>query len=92
MDSIERQKFVSFGDVTRKMGKAQYLSRFVDSNQRLHEDGTPFFSEIRVEGDPDDYHNLRIHADDVRPFVEKWIEYKKQSSPFFADKKLEDFL
>ena len=91
-ENIEDHKFVSFNEVTRKLGQAQYVRRFVNSDKRFHDDGTPYFSDIRVDGDPDDYYNLKIHIDDVRLFIEKWFEYKKMTSPFFADKKLEDFL
>ena len=93
MENNESQKFVSFRDATIKLGQMQYVSRFINPDQRLHEDGIPYFSDIRIEGDPDDYYNLRIHPDDVKKFIEKWLEYKQSTtSLFFTGKKLEDFL
>lgn len=94
-ESIEHREisdFVLFHDVLGKLGQIQYVSRFVNPDQKFHDDGTPFFSDIRVEGDCDDYHNLKIHRDDIEKFIEKWLEYKKETSPFFGDKKIEDFL
>ena len=93
IENNEAHKFISFRDATKKLStQMQYLSFFVNPDKRAHEDGTPYFSDIRIEGNPDDYHFLKIHSDDVRLFIEKWFEYKKSTSPFFVDKKLEDFL
>ena len=76
----------------RCIGQAQYSSRFVNPNPKLHDDGTPFFDNIRIEGDPDDYHSLKIHKDDIKKFIERWLEYKKETSPFFnKNAKMEDF-
>jgi hypothetical protein len=92
LENKENLEFVSLKEVTKKLGQAQYVSVFLNPNEKLHNDGTPYFSDIRIDGKPDDYHNLKIHTDDVGKFIEKWFEYKKNSSPFFNDKKLEDFL
>ena len=92
LEKKENLDFVSLKEVTKKLGQTQYVSFFVNPNKVLHKDGTPYFSDIRIEGNPDDYHNLKIHKDDVKKFIEEWFNYKKNSSPFFYDKKLEDFL
>jgi len=92
LESHEKQEFVSLADVTKKLGQVQYISRFINPDKRFHEDGTPFFSDIRIEGDPDDYYNLKIHRDDVRSFIKKWFEYKKVTNPFFLHEKLDDFI
>jgi len=92
MESLEKKVSLFFKDVFRKLGQMQYISRFVNPDSRFHGDRASFFSEIRVEGDLDDYHNLKIHPDNIRLFVEKWLEYKKKTSPFFADNKIEDFI
>lgn len=91
IESKEDLDYIRLGDLT-KLGQTQYTSRFVNPNEKLHNDGTPYFDEIRIKGDPDNYHSLKIHKDDVRKFVEKWFEYQKQTSLFFGGKKVEDFL
>lgn len=94
-ESIEHREisdFVSFDEVMRKLGQTQYISLFVNPHPQAREDGTPYFSDIRIEGDPNDYYDFKIHRDDVEKFIEKWLEYKKETSPFFGDKKIEDFL
>ncbi len=92
-ENSEGPKFISLKDVTRKLGvQSQYLSRFFNPDEKVRGD-VPYFSGIRIEGDPDDYHNIKIHTDDVKTFIEQWFAYKKSTgSPFFTDKKLEDFL
>lgn len=92
LETNENLDFIPFNIALEKLGQVQYSSRFVNPHPKLHEDGTPFFSEIRIEGNPDNYHSLKIHKDDIRIFIEKWFEYKKQSSPFFGNKNLEDYL
>ncbi len=94
MEKVENKEdtdYICLGDLT-KLGQAQYISRFVNPDEKLHDDGTPYFDDIRIEGNPDDYHSLKIHKDGLRKFIEKWFEYKKQTSPFFGGKKVEDFL
>ena len=91
-NNIEKAKYIPLGEATRKLGQAQYVSRFLNPDPRVRDD-IPFFSDIRTEGDPDNYHNLKIHPDDVQAFIKQWFEYKKSTgSPFFTDKTLEDFL
>ena len=86
------KKYISFNDALEKLGQMQYVSRFINPNPKLHDDGTPYFDDIRITGNPDDYYNLFIHPDDVKKFIEKWLTYKKQSSPFYSNNKVEDFL
>jgi hypothetical protein len=92
VENQEGIKFIHFGDAVRKLGQVQYSSRLVNPDPRAHDDGTPYFDDIRIKGDPDNYHGLEICEDDVRKFIEKWFEYKKASSPFFGNQKLEDYL
>jgi hypothetical protein len=92
IENQEALKFISFGDAVRKLGQVQYSSRLINPDPHLHEDGTPYLADIRIKGDPDNYHSLEICGDDVRKFVEGWFEYKKTTSPFFGNQKLEDFL
>lgn len=92
-ESKESECYVSFDIALRKLGQTQYISRFVDPNPKVHNDGTPYFEDIRTEGNPDDWHSFKIHKEDIKRFVEKWLEYKKETSPFFKkDAKAEDYL
>jgi hypothetical protein len=91
-NSQEQLDFLNFGDVTKKLGQAQYVSWFVNPSPKAHEDGTPYFSEIRTQGDPNDYYELKIHKDDVNSFITQWFDYKKQTSMMFANRSLEEFL
>jgi hypothetical protein len=86
------KKYIPFNDALEKLGSMQYVSRFVNPHPKLHEDGTPYFDDIRVTGNPDDYYNLFIHPDDVIKFIEKWLDYKKKTTHFYAKNKVEDFL
>ena len=91
-ENKEGQKFISLADATRKLGQAQYVSRFLNPDPNVRGD-IPYFPDIRVEGDLDNYHNIKIHPDDVQSFIKQWFEYKKSTgNPFFTGKKLEDFL
>jgi len=77
----------------KKLGQTQYISVFVNPNPLLHDDGTPYFQDIRIDGNPDDYYDFKIHSEDVRNFIEKWLEYKKSTNAlFYGDKKIEDYL
>ena len=65
---IDREGYVNFGDIARGElnMQSQYASRYVSGLDRpkLGED-------LRIKGNPDDYHNLRIHKDDVEEFVKR---------------------
>ena len=91
-NSQEQLDFVRFGDVTKKLGQDQYSSWFLNPNPKLHEDGTPYFPEIRIQGDPNNYHDLKIHKDDVNSFIKQWFDYKKEANYMFANRNLEEFL
>ncbi len=65
--------FVNFGDVSRgELGKqAQYGSRYVNGFR----DEYPNLGEgLRFEGNPSDYHSLRIHHEDIDEFVRRFKE------------------
>jgi len=75
--------FVNFGDIARGelRQQSQYASRYVNGEIR----GYPNLGEgLRFEGDPLDYHSLRIHKDDITRFVERVVSYRKESGSFFA--------
>ncbi len=88
----EDMDFVSFNKIARKLGQTQYVSIFVNPNPRLHEEGEPYFSEFRIQGNPDNYYDFKIHTDDIVPFIKKWFEYKKERGFFGADRTLEEFI
>jgi hypothetical protein len=63
---------VDFGDVARdRCGQqSQYASRHF--NPLFADEYAQF--QLRVHGNPDDYHFLRIHKDDVEEFVRLYKE------------------
>lgn len=67
----DKNGFVSFGDVSRRlMGKqAQYGAKYVDG---AFGEYPKLGDGLRIEGDSDDYHNLKIHKDDVAEFVRRY--------------------
>ena len=97
-ESSETHKFVSFKDTMEKLHlNVQDLSKFINPDSGVHNGGIPYFSEIRKEGDAYDSDNpnssFKIHSDDIKLFITKWLEYKKKTDPIhFSDKKLEDYL
>jgi hypothetical protein len=72
---VDKDGFVMFGGVARFVGQqSQYASRFLNPSNENY-----FGPEIRIKGDIHDYHDLKIHHDDIELFVQKHREY--QSSP-----------
>lgn len=73
--------YVDFGDRVRNagLGQCQYVSRYVGGRH-----GSPDLSDgLRFEGDPSDYHFLRIHKDDVDTFIQRVKDYRlEQGRPF----------
>lgn len=66
---VDDEGMVSFGDMARGVlhQQCQYASYYVEgiaNRPRLADD-------LRIEGDPANYHSLRIHRDDVVTFVER---------------------
>lgn len=67
-------EYISFGDLSRsEMGlQAQYGSRYIHGKVG----GYPNLAEgLRVEGDPLDYHSLRMHVDDASTFIQRYREH-----------------
>lgn len=68
--------FIDFGDVARERcgDQCQYVSRYVDGKLP----GYPVLGQgLRFEGSTRDYHDLKIHRDDVEEFVRRYKTYKK---------------
>lgn len=73
-----RDDFVSLGDVARsRCGmQCQYASRYIDG--RI--EGYPNLGDgLRFTGNPDNYHSVRIHRDDVDAFVERLNSYRERN-------------
>jgi hypothetical protein len=67
-------EMVDFGSVSRTyLGKqAQYASRYVQGAGV-----EPFFGKnLRIDGDPNEYHSLSIHPEDVPKFVQRVLDYR----------------
>ena len=67
--------YVSFGDVSRFIlgQQCQYGSRYLNGELP----GYPNLGkDLRVTGNHANYHSLRIHADDVATFVQRYREYR----------------
>jgi hypothetical protein len=70
--------YVHFGDVAlRQCGEqCQYVSRYVDGRIA----GYPNLGKgLRFIGKPSDYHDLRIHKDDVEEFVRRYKAHKEEA-------------
>jgi hypothetical protein len=75
--------FVDFGDIARGelRQQSQYASRYLNGKM----EGYPNLGDgLRFEGDPLNYHSLRIHKDDIAEFVQRVTSHKKASGSFFA--------
>ena len=75
--------FVVFGNVAREVlnQQAQYASRYINGSKGEY----PNLGEgLRFEGDPEDYHDVKIHNEDVEEFVKRVKEYKKSTGNPFA--------
>lgn len=82
---IDSEGFVTFGDVARELlgRQAQYISSFADG---LDKD-TPSLSEglrfknmlnTRTGEATGNFHEYRIHKDDIEEFVKRVKEYQEQ--------------
>jgi hypothetical protein len=91
-ENKESADWIKFEIALKKLGQAQYVSWFINPHPKLREEGIPYFDDIRIEGNPDNYYGIKIHKDDIEKFIQKWLEYKKTSSPFYQEKKVEDYL
>lgn len=75
-DKSDADGFVRFGKIAIEQcgEQCQYASRAIDG---VH--GAPNLGEgLRFKGDPRDYHNVRIHKDDVAEFVRRYKAYKEE--------------
>lgn len=70
-------EMVSFGDVARNYmhTQAQYDSRYIDG---FDEEYPNLGEGLTFEGDPDDYHVVRIRQGDIPKFVGRFLEYRRQ--------------
>ncbi len=73
---IDENGFVHFGDVAIDLlqQQPQYASRYVEGKIS----GYPNLGEgLQFQGEPADYHELRIHKDDIREFIDRVRKYKE---------------
>ena len=73
----DKDGFVNFGEVSRRLlnMQAQYGSRFIDGAFGEY----PKLGEgLRIKGNSDDYHNLRIHRDDIDEFMNRYNAHLSQ--------------
>jgi len=75
----EREEdYVFFGPVAREQldMQCQYASHYVGGRSY---DGSPDLAQgLRFLGRPQDYHELKIHKDDVAEFVRRVQEYREK--------------
>ncbi len=77
---MAQSDFIEFGDEVRSagLGQCQYVSRYVGGRH-----GYPDLSQgLRFEGDPSDYHFLKIHKDDVATFITRVNIHKAENRGF----------
>ena len=77
----DKDGYVNFGEVARRLlnQQSQYASRYMDGAL----DEYPNLGHgLRFQGEPLDYHSLKIHKDDIEQFVSGVREHKKSNSPF----------
>ena len=70
-------EFINFGDIARQYlnQQCQYASWYVGGFRN-----TPDLSGgLKFEGDPDEYHSLKIRRGDVAEFINRVQEYRRQS-------------
>jgi hypothetical protein len=81
--NVDSEGFVAFADVANFIEQqAQYASRFLNPTNEVY-----FGDNIRFIGNVDDYHNIRIHRDDITIFVKKHCEYRSSAAgwrPWFG--------
>ena len=73
---VDSDGFVSLGDVSRGLLKmqGQYGARYADD---LDSDYPNFGKDLRIKGNAGNYHDMKIHADDIEEFVSKVRNYKE---------------
>lgn len=70
----DSEGFVNFGEVSRGIlsRQAQYGSQFIHGSI----EGYPNLGQgLRFKGDPYDYHNVRIHKDDIEEFARRYSAF-----------------
>jgi len=73
----DEEGFLNFGDIARgELGmQCQYASRYVSGLDR------PKLSDgLRIEGNPNNYHELRIHRDDAMEFIRRVQEHRRKNN------------
>lgn len=74
-----KDQYVNFGDVCRNRlsMQCQYGSRYLQKPRDGNEPPDTYLGDgLRILGEVEDYHSLRIHQGDVEEFVRRVARYK----------------
>ncbi len=69
--------WIGFGTIARNRlsQQSQYASRMIDGRH-----GSPNLGDgLRFRGDPADYHDIKIHRDDIETFVGRVLSWRLQN-------------
>ncbi len=71
-----KDEYVNFGDIARNQmnQQCQYACRYFCNEW---EGEYPYLGEgLRILGNSDDYHSMKIHKDDVDMAVKRYLDYR----------------
>lgn len=75
--NVDENGYVHFGDIALDLlrQQSQYASRYVDGKI----EGYPNLgNDLRFQGSSSDYHELKIHKDDIEEFIRRVREYREK--------------
>lgn len=76
-ESLLEKRYVSIREASDRLNEQnQYTARYLEGTDNFPDLGR----NIRYGGDPADYHNVKIHEDDVATFVARILVHKDRSS------------
>ena len=73
----DTDRFVEFGDmaVSVLQRQCQYVSRYTTDTD---EQRPNLSKDLRIQGSADDYHEMKIHKDDIPEFLKRIREFTAQ--------------
>lgn len=74
----DKDGFVKFGDVSRRLlnKQCQYGVTYAFGDESC--DCPNLGEDLRITGDPGNYHDVKIHKDDIDEFVRRYEAYKNE--------------
>lgn len=72
---VDDEGYIRFGDIAINVlsQQCQYASRYLMGTI----EGYPALAlGLRLKGNPDDYHFVRIHAEDTQTFIDRYKEHR----------------